>query len=71
MPIPASISEDLNTLWTATWQLMRPEAVDQIFNEYPFFFWLNSKGRKRTKVVEGILEYHFSMLRTPHLRRLL
>lgn len=49
MAIPASLSEDLNTLWTSTWQLMRPEAIDQIFNEYPFFFWLNSKGKRRTE----------------------
>lgn len=49
MPIPANITEDLNTLWTTTWQLMRPEAIDQIFNEYPFFFWLNSKGKRRTE----------------------
>lgn len=49
MAIPASISEDLNTLWTTTWQLMRPEAIDQIFNEYPFWFWLSTKGKRRSE----------------------
>lgn len=49
MPIPASLNEDLNTLWTTTWQLMQTTVIDQIFDEYPFFFWLNSKGKRRTE----------------------
>jgi hypothetical protein len=47
MPPPASLTEQFDTLYSTTWQLMRDEVVDNIFRATPLYFWLNSKGRVR------------------------
>lgn len=44
---PESLSERLDTLYSTTWQLMRDEAVDNIFNATPLWYWLSSRGRIR------------------------
>lgn len=44
---PANLTEKLDQLYSTTWQLMRPEAVDNIFTATPFWYWLYSKGRIR------------------------
>lgn len=44
---PESLSEKLDTLYSTTWQSMRPEAVDNIFTATPFWYWLYSKSRIR------------------------
>jgi hypothetical protein len=47
MPAPASLTEQFDTLYSTTWQLMREEVVDNIFNATPFWFWLSSRRRVR------------------------
>jgi hypothetical protein len=47
--MPPTLTEQLNTLWTTTWQNMRTEAIDQVFGEHPFWFWLSHKGKRRTE----------------------
>lgn len=46
---PENLSERLDTLYSTTWQNMRAEAVDQIFNSTPFWYWLSSRNRIRTE----------------------
>ncbi len=45
----ATLTEQLDTLYTTTWQLMRESAVDNIFKATPFWFWISAKGRRRTE----------------------
>lgn len=45
--VPENLTETLDTLYATTWQLMRDEAVDNIFTATPFWFWLSSRGRIR------------------------
>lgn len=47
--VPENLTEALDTLYTTTWQLMRNEAVDNIFTATPFWFWLTSKERIRSE----------------------
>jgi uncharacterized protein YutD len=44
---PESITEVLDNYYSTTWQLMRGEAVDNIFNATPLWYWLNKRGRIR------------------------
>lgn len=44
---PENLTEALDTLYTTTWQLMRKEAVDNIFTATPFWYWLTSRERIR------------------------
>lgn len=43
-----SLTEALNNLYTTTWQNMKSEAIDNIFDATPFWFWLRDKGKMRT-----------------------
>ena len=45
----ASLTEQLDSLYTTTWQLMRKEAIDNIFKATPLWFWLTAKDRRRTE----------------------
>lgn len=47
MAAPASLTEQFDTLYSTTWQLLRQEVVDNIFNATPLWFWLSSKQRVR------------------------
>lgn len=44
---PENLTEKLDGLYTTTWQLMKAKATDNIFTATPFWYWLNSKGRRR------------------------
>lgn len=44
---PENLTEKLDQLYTTTWQIMKTKAADNIFTATPFWYWLNSKGRKR------------------------
>lgn len=46
MAAPATLTEQLDTMYSTTWQDMKDSAVDQIYNARPFWWWMNSKGRK-------------------------
>ena len=39
-----SLTEQLDNLYTSTWQRLRGTVTDNIFTATPFFFWLKSKG---------------------------
>jgi len=47
----ATLAENLDNLYTTTWQHMKSEARDNIFDAVPFWFWLKNKGKM--KPVEG------------------
>jgi hypothetical protein len=49
MPV-ATLSESLDNLYTTTWLHMKEEAIDNIFDATPFWFWMRDKGRMKTKV---------------------
>jgi len=40
-----SLTEQLDNLYTTTWQQRKSEVFDQIFDATPFYFWLKSKGK--------------------------
>jgi hypothetical protein len=42
-----TLTEQLDSLYTTTWNIMRPKAIDAIFNATPFWYWLYSKERVR------------------------
>lgn len=46
MAAPATLTEQLDSFYSTTWQSMMKKAQDNIFNTRPFWFWLNSKGRR-------------------------
>jgi len=46
MAAPATLTEQLDTLYSTTWQSMRDKAVDQIYNARPFWWWMNTNGRR-------------------------
>lgn len=48
MAIP-SITEDFDTLYSTTWQLMREEAMDNIFKATPFWYYMQKNNRMRTE----------------------
>ena len=43
-------TEDLDNLYTTTWQHMGDEVADNIFDSTPLWFWMRDKGRFKTKV---------------------
>ena len=45
----STLTEQLDSLYTTTWQLMRKEAIDNIFKATPLWFWLTAKDRRRTE----------------------
>jgi len=47
MAVPASRNEQLDTLYSTTWQLMRDETIDNVFNATPLTYWLYDAGRIR------------------------
>jgi hypothetical protein len=47
MAAPVSLTEQFDTLYSTTWQLMREEVVDNIFKATPLYYWLSSKQRIR------------------------
>src|SRR5262245_17644779 len=44
---PGSLTEQFDTLYSTTWQLMRDEAIDNIFNATPLWYWLSKQQRVR------------------------
>jgi len=48
MAIP-SITEQFDNLYSTTWQLMREEAIDNIFNATPFWYFMQKNDRMRTQ----------------------
>lgn len=47
--MPITLTEQLDSMYTSTWQKMRKEAVDNIFKATPLWFWLTAKDRRRTE----------------------
>lgn len=48
MPVH-SLTEAIDNLYTSTWQHMKGDAVDNIFDSTPFWFWMRDKGRFKTQ----------------------
>src|SRR5258708_7861883 len=46
-----TLTEQLDNLYTTTWQNMKDTIRDQVFNALPFWYWLKEKGRMEK--VEG------------------
>ncbi len=44
MPVPNTLSEALDNLYTTTWQNMKSVVHDQIFDATPFWFWMKANG---------------------------
>lgn len=40
-----SLTEAIDNLYTSTWQHMKGNVIDNIFDATPFWFWLRDKGR--------------------------
>jgi len=51
MATPETLSETLDNLYTSTWQHMKSELRDNIFNAIPFWFWLKKGGK--LKPIQG------------------
>jgi hypothetical protein len=49
--MPASLTEVLDNMYSSTWQHMKGEVIDNIFDSAPFWYWLKEKGK--LKSVEG------------------
>lgn len=47
----ATLTEFLDNFYTTTWQNMKSEVMDQIFDATPFYYWLKEGGR--TEEVRG------------------
>ena len=43
-----TLTETLDNLYTTTWQNMKAEVADNIFDSTPFWFWLKNKGKLET-----------------------
>jgi hypothetical protein len=43
-----SLTEALDNLYTTTWQHMKSEAIDNIFDSTPFWYWMRDKGKMRS-----------------------
>ena len=43
------LTENLDNLYTTTWQNMKSTVFDQIFDATPFWFWMKDKGKMRTE----------------------
>lgn len=46
-----TLTEFLDNLYTTTWQNMKSQTADQVFNATPFWFWMKDKGK--LKRLEG------------------
>lgn len=46
--MPASLTEVLDNLYASTWQHMREEVIDNIFDSAPFWFWLKEHNKLRS-----------------------
>lgn len=46
-----TLTENLDNLYTSTWQNMKETVADQAFDSTPFWFWMKDKGKLET--VEG------------------
>jgi len=44
-----TLTEQLDTMYTATWRIRRKEIVDQVFNATPFYYLMMKNGRKRSE----------------------
>ncbi len=44
-----TLSEALDNLYTTTWQNMKDDVSDQIFDGSPFWFWMRDKNRLKTE----------------------
>lgn len=49
MAAPATITEQLDSLYSSTWQEMQGRAWDQIYSARPFYWWLYSNERMETQ----------------------
>lgn len=49
--MPRTLLESLDNLYTTTWQNMKDDVADQIFDGSPFWFWMRSNDRLES--VEG------------------
>ena len=49
MAAPSSLTEAIDNLYTTTWQIMKGDVKDQIFDATPFWFWMRDKGKLRTE----------------------
>lgn len=47
--MPPSLTEQLDTLYSTTWELRKSEVHDNIFTATPFWFWLKDKGKLKTE----------------------
>jgi len=43
------LTEALDNLYTTTWQNMKENVKDQVFDAIPFFFWMRDKGKFKTE----------------------
>lgn len=43
-----TLTEALNNLYTTTWQNMKSEVIDQVFDATPFWYWMKDKGKLKT-----------------------
>lgn len=46
--MPASLTEVLDNLYASTWQHMRDEVIDNVFDSAPFWFWLKEHNKLRS-----------------------
>lgn len=51
MPAVQTLTEALDNFYTTTWQNMKSEVVDNIFDSTPFWYWMKEGGKLKT--VEG------------------
>jgi len=47
--MPLTYTEQLDSLYTTTWQLRRKQVVDQVFEATPFWYLLSKKGKRKTQ----------------------
>ena len=57
----ATLTEQLNTMYTTTWNLRRKELFDQVFAATPFYYLMSKKGRIKFetggRMIEESLQY--------------
>jgi hypothetical protein len=44
-----TLTEQLDNLYTTTWELRKAEVADNIFSATPFWFWLKNNGKLKTE----------------------
>lgn len=56
-----TLSDAVGNLYASTWQKMRSDAIDNIYDATPFFFWLRDRGKLKkvtgSKRIEETLMY--------------